>query len=435
MRYSGHQTSNEYKFPNQDAVQPLNNSPRRPLPFVSDTGNCQNAVGMQKRRSACEVLAGIFCSGLILKFFTCACFGILPWNFKRHTKKQNYAYITVFLSIMHWSCFLSYVYFVSTYWSKSEYNCEMPSTVKVIQIGLVASGAFNLVIFAWFLYSGKNDFSDDNCQNFNLIPQIQYNLTMNEGSDHPGLSKSDWLITNVFLVVGFCCSSFVIFVDFSYNIFYSFSGIHSFLSLLSPWQKLHYHISVSTEFFGFFSTACAICVFHLITVDLIQHIDHTENYILHTAKDRDDFQRAHNQLLQYGRNLLQSIRWWFNIHTMFFFFLVTAMTFEWLQFLERKGNERADRYKLMLSQISGSLFIAYKFAFPFLSAGRVTARYSAFYYAIARWSRIPYLPKIALMSERSGIKVIGIRITTNIAIIAFLCSFLGALKLVTGWKE
>ena len=94
-----------------------------------------------------------------------------------------------------------------------------------------------------------------------------------------------------------------------------------------------------------------------------------------------------------------------------------------------------DPYELILAQISGSFFIAFKFAFPFLSASRVTARYTKFYYRIARSCMIPNLPRLSILHDNSGIKLIGVRITTKLAVLAFMCSFLGALKFITGWKE
>eukprot|EP00112_Aurelia_sp_Birch-Aquarium-sp1_P002596 Seg1289.5 transcript_id=Seg1289.5/GoldUCD/mRNA.D3Y31 product="hypothetical protein" protein_id=Seg1289.5/GoldUCD/D3Y31 len=381
-----------------------------------------------------RILQRCFCSDGILKFLVCICYGIIAPCFKNHVEKKRYSTITIILMLLQWSSFMSYIYFVNTYWNDEKYGPTMPTVVKFIQMGLIASCAFNLTLGAWFLYSKSANFTRHDGGGISIIPQVRFSLPGNPNLDLP-LKPKDWLFTNIFLLVGFMFSSVVIFIDFEYNTFYDFPGMHNFVARISPIRRMHYHLSVTTEFFGFYATVCTICVYHALTRDLIHHIDVTEEYILTTAKDRDDFQAAIDTLLMYDKKLMQTIKWWFAVHTFFFTYLIVAIFVEWFQVFEDDIMKMKNPCQLILAQMSGSFFIAFKFAFPFLSASRVTARYTKFYYRIARRCMIPNLPRLSILHDNSGITLIGVRITTKLAVLAFLCSFLGALKFITGWKE
>ena len=377
-----------------------------------------------------------FCSDVILKFLVCVCYGILPSFFKNHTKKRRCSFITIFLTLLQWITLMSYTYFINTYWNDKKYGPIMPREAKFIKMGLVASCAFNLTLGAWFLYSKSTYFTKRREDGIALVPQVKFSLpgTGDQSKDVP-LTPKDWFLTNVFLLFGFIFSSVVIFVDFQYNIFLDCSHMHDFVTKLSQLRKLHYHISVSMEFFGFYATVCTICIYHALTRDLIRHIDATEEYILTTAKDRDDFQAAIDTLQKYDETLMQTIKWWFAVHTLFFTLLIVAIIVEWLKAFEVDILKKENLYHFIFAQISGSFFIAFKFAFPFLSASCVTSRYTKFYCRIARRCMIQNLPRLSILHDNSGVKLIGVRITTKLAVLAFMCSFLGALKFITGWKD
>ena len=250
-----------------------------------------------------RIFRGFFCSDAILKFLVCICYGIIAPCFKNHAKKKRYSTITISIMILQWSSFISYIYFVNTYWNNEKYGPTMPTVVKFIQMGLIASCAFNLTLGAWFLYSKSANFTRCDGGGISVIPQVNFSLPGNTNLDVP-LKPKDWLFTNIFLVVGFILSSVVIFIDFEYNTFYDFPGMHNFVARISPIRRMHYHLSVTTEFFGFYATVCTICVYHALTRDLIRHIDVVEEYVLTTAKDRDDFQAAIDTLLMYENKLM-----------------------------------------------------------------------------------------------------------------------------------
>ena len=418
----------EMKFDNEfkkqrDSQQQLKNLP--------DKSRILQHSGRQHRF---RLLRALLYTDATLIFFTSLCYGIFPCGFRRHSYKCKYLFISIALATMHWFCFASYVYFICVYWSDSRYGVEMPLETKTIMIGLLASAACTYSLATVYFYSSKNNFTCGNQENpkFSIFPRFEFRLPGKSNGDlNIGPTENDWFHTNIFLFLGFFSSSWVIFVDFHYNAFFDFVNNHGFLGTLSSVEKLHYHLSVSTGFFGFYATACTVCIYHIITRNLIRHIEKTEDFILNEAKDRADFQEALAALQSYGKKLLQSLKWWFNVHTLFFFFLVSAMIFGWIKIFEKADQNTTYFNKLLLSQIGGSTYIAFKFSFPFLSASQITTRYNVFYYRIARNCKIVNLPELSILHSDSGIKMFGIRITSNFAVTALFLSFLGALKIIT----
>ena len=73
--------------------------------------------------------------------------------------------------------------------------------------------------------------------------------------------------------------------------------------------------------------------------------------------------------------------------------------------------------------------VAFKFAFPFISASCVTSRVTAFYFNIARKRKIQGVPDVLILSNNSGFKLYGLHINSTIAVLAFISSFASLLKL------
>ena len=380
-----------------------------------------------------EVLTTLFCTDLILKLFAILFYGILPCGFKTHRKKLHYIWITLILTFAQWSCFLHYIYFVVTYWSSHKYGPIMPEETVFIQMALVASGAVTYTLAVHFLYRKSNNFSSDG--EWNVIPGIKFQLATVLGDEKPmALKKKDWILTNIFLLLGIMSTISVVSSDFKLNVFYDFYGIHDFVAKLSWPRKIQYFIAVSTEFFGLGATACACCIFYAITRDLIRHIEYTENAILIQAKNKDDFYFYHESLHDYSEKMIASFKHWFAIHNMFFIVLVAAVVYEWFKLMKHEKEIKDHFHDMLVAQIAGSSLIAFKFAFPFISASRVTMKYVAFYFNLARKCKINGIPDLSILSNNSGFKLYGLRITTSIAFLAFFASFAGALKFISGLR-
>ena len=87
---------------------------------------------------------------------------------------------------------------------------------------------------------------------------------------------------------------------------------------------------------------------------------------------------------------------------------------------------------MLLIQIAGSLLVCFTFAFPVISASRVTARYSEFYFNLAMECRIDGMPELSVLRTNSGFRVYGFCVTTKTAIFIFVACFANIIK-VPSW--
>ncbi|XP_065064470.1 uncharacterized protein LOC135690747 [Rhopilema esculentum] len=108
--------------------------------------------------------------------------------------------------------------------------------------------------------------------------------------------------------------------------------------------------------------------------------------------------------------------------------------FEWINVIKSTEEKHIENYNIWFAQLTGSCLISYKFAFPFISASRVTARFNIFYYNVARLTKVSDIPDLAVLREHSGFKLFGFRITTNVAMVAIFSSFIGALKFIADFS-
>ena len=183
-----------------------------------------------------------------------------------------------------------------------------------------------------------------------------------------------------------------------------------------------------TATIGSLASSITCCIFYAITRDLICHIEYTEKAILQRAKSRDEFFAYHRSLHEYTNKMVASCRLWFAIHSLFFGILVLIFVPQWFRLTKHKKVD--DKYfcDLLITQTVGSLMVAFKFAFPFISASRVTSKFSAFYFNIAMNSQIDGLPDLSVLSVKSGFNLYGLPINTATAILMLMSCFAGLFK-------
>ena len=269
-----------------------------------------------------------------------------------------------------------------------------------------------------------------------IIPRVKFHLASELGDPEEaiGPNQIDWVTTNLFLLIGLLSIASFITIDFKFNVIYGFAGIHLFVGKMSLRTRIQYFTEVATYHFTLGATACACCIFYLLTGDLIRHIDYTENAIIDKARNRDDFYFYHESLLEHFEKMIVSFKHWFVVHNLFFFILIAAVVYEWFKMFEHGKNLNKHVTDILLAQIAGSSLIAFKFAFPFISASRVTARFGLFYYNISRKCKAQGIPDLSILCNNSGFKLYGLRVTTSTAFLAFFTSFTGALKFISGLK-
>eukprot|EP00794_Sanderia_malayensis_P019794 gene19794-21735_t len=399
-------------------------------PSIGEQSSALLSVSEIKINTSKSKCRSCFFGGSLLRGIICIFYGILPSNIVKSGNKRHHSYISLLLLCLQWLMVSVYIYCIKTYWTSGN-GPRIPIETMVIMIALNTSAAVSFTLTIAYFYNSKNNFQAlrGNCNKFRVIPKIPFKP---DGSEDITInpSESDWFLTNVLFFLGIISISGTLISAFALNAFLDFYGIHNFTLKISGAPIVLYFIAVGTVYWSFCATITTCCLFHVMSRDLINHIHYTEKLIIKQARNRVDFFVYHNALLQYTRDLMCTMKYWFAIHSVFFIFLITATVFEWINAIKRTEDQRSNMARIWFSQLTGSLLIAYKFAFPFFSASRITARFIKFYHNIARESTLPDLPNLTLLRDESGFRMCGVRITTNLALLAILSSFIGALKFI-----
>jgi len=318
---------------------------------------------------------------------------------------------------------------VKTYWMGKNYSPTIPTETLILVIPLNISGAISFTLIMWYFYNPKNEFTHSKTR---LVPYIEY---MPEGFQRDvGPSKNDWKYVNIALLLGIVGVLLFIFVDFKFNIVFDYPGLHDFINRIHDTQRVLYYFSASVVlYWGFVSVVVACCVFFICCRDIIRHIEHTEDLIINKAKDYLVARHYHECLLEYTDRVMASTKVWFAIHSLFFMGIIVSVAFEWLTAFS--GSKHYSNMSIIiLSQIVGSLLIAFKFAFPILAASRVTAKFDQMYRNINReWcpdntSEVGVFINYCIRCE-AGFTLFGIKLTVQLAIISLLSCFVGLFKL------
>ena len=171
-----------------------------------------------------------FSTDAILKFFTVIFYGILPCGFKNQTRKLHYSCLSLVFTLLQWNNFLSYIYFIVVYWTSEDYGPKISMTSALIILLMSASNTVTCTLVMHYFCRAKNNFSGESMENWSIIPSIQFDLAKTLGDDAEIEPKrQDWLLANVFLLLGLCSVVFLASADFALNMFCGFHGIHDFL--------------------------------------------------------------------------------------------------------------------------------------------------------------------------------------------------------------
>eukprot|EP00112_Aurelia_sp_Birch-Aquarium-sp1_P005652 Seg1643.6 transcript_id=Seg1643.6/GoldUCD/mRNA.D3Y31 product="hypothetical protein" protein_id=Seg1643.6/GoldUCD/D3Y31 len=422
----------------------------------------------------------IWRSDRFMKFFICILYGICPGMLKTNERRICYLIPTILIVLLQWFAVFMYAYCINKFWSKIdgslEYNGKdecinfidvatgnIPSETAILLMGLVISGAITVSIGAVYFHRRGNVFARPSYVKFELLPQIQFR---NENEDWEDDSK-DWLSTNILVGIGLLVMAFAIFTDQQYNTFYDFIGIHDFLNKTKVTstapcrqtisvvnssivdastpkkanltEKFLYYTALAMLFWGFGATICACCLFHAMANRITARIKNTQEVILSRARSRDEFFLHIRKLHDYKDGMVSKFKLWFASHNVMFVILLAAMIYEWvIVFRDTGSTKKPDpcrthcKNKLLMAQISGTLLICYKFAFPILSASKVTSCFQKFYMNIALSNKVQDLDVIELMalSKNSGFELYFIRVTPQLAVAIFISCFIGILKFV-----
>ena len=368
--------------------------------------------------SAGRQLISLFATDAILKFFAVIFYGVLPCGFKNHTKKLRYSCFSVVIVLLHWHNVFVTIYFTVTF-GKPMHMMDTGIFATIATVGQ----AMTCTLVTYYFYRDKNNFSNDDEQGWSIIPSIHFDLaTEVRDSRHTGPTKTDWFLANIFLSLGFCSIGYS-----AYYLHILFASFNAKFDYLSPQQRLLF----GTGFFNLFTSGAFLvsCViFNIITRDLIRHIEYTENAILVRARNRDDFYRYHQSLHEYTDKMVASCKHWFAIHGLLLIGLVSTAVIAYLKSIKRHKTMTLQNQRII--QCTVGLMHPVLAAFHFISASRVTSKFSKFYFSLNMKCKVHGIPDLSMLRADSGFKVYGFRINTSAAILTILPSFAGLLKIL-----
>ena len=448
------------------------------------SGDCRSDTPMLEQ-SRNRSMVSIWRSDKFMKFFICLLYGIFPGMLKTNERRICYLIPTILIVLLQWFAVFMYAYCINNFWTGNDKSLEhkgkdecinfidaangnIPPETAILLMGLVISGAITVSIGAVYFHRRGNIFSRPSYAKFELLPQIQIR---NENEDWENIPK-DWLSTNVLVGIGLLVMAFTIFTDQKYNTFYDFIGIHDFLNntdmtskgpcpqppialnsskpsdqsqkTATSGQRIMYYIALAMLFWGFGATICACCLFHAMANCIESRIKYTQEMILSRIRSRDEFFFYNKELHYYKDEMISKFKLWFASHNVMFVILLAAMIYEWVMLFRDTGStKKLDKStskcrssycinKLLMAQLSGTLLICYKFAFPILSASKVTSCFRNFYMNIALSNKVRDLDVIELMalSKNSGFELYYIRVTPQLAVAIFISCFIGILRFV-----
>ena len=379
----------------------------------------------------------------IIKCFVCIFYGIIPCLFAVHTRKLCSFFLPMCVLLLQWYAVAGYVYCTKMFWSqpsKRGNNTDtinhdslrgpwkgpkMPLETALLLLGLVTSGAITVTMAIYYFYSKNNNFLGRRRGDFTLIPKISYEEDGDGNIDDvTSLSDKEWLVVNSLFASGITNVFFILGADFGTDTMFDFYGIRAFLDHTTVPNRAVYSISVSMLFWGFGGTVCACCIFHIMSRRLVAAVTRIQSLILSSEGNRKHFLKHHKRLIAYTEAMINKFKHWFVVHNAMFVCLVAAMLFEWFTFMKRSRFGKIN----ILAQVAGTILICYKFAFPFISASRVTVAFSDFYMNVFRSNKFDDIPELLILENHFGFTLFGWRVTTSTALLVLLSSLVGILK-------
>ncbi|XP_031556846.1 uncharacterized protein LOC116293541 [Actinia tenebrosa] len=361
----------------------------------------------------------------ILKVVSCIIYGISTQvqSRNRHGCGVRQCLMSGPLVAFLWYSFAFEMYCIKTYWRNSSLKPQIPLETLLIMIPLTLSGAITYTLMVWYFYS--NDFQHSHTR---LVPHFDF---MPEGHQEDiGPTRNDWKYVNNILLIGFTSVGSVFYCCFGLNVFFDFSGIHNFAVHIHDWKKTLYYIDIGIIYWGYISAVVACCIFFICCRDIVRHIEFTETLIITKAKKYLTARHYHECLLRYTDDVMNTTKLWFVVHSLFFAFIVLTDAVAWIMAFSEINRNHKNMVHIIMGQTAGSFLIAFKFAFPFLAASRVTAQYDKMYRRINRHWRPDVLSEVdAFMNYaircEAGFTLFGIKLTAELALISLLSCFLG----------
>ena len=336
----------------------------------------------------------------------------------------------VIVTILIWMAFGMEMRFTKVLWSQAgqtgNKDLSFGSVVLVVLLVLSSTASFTVMVIYFFNPSNRFHHSSTKfIPGFEFAPfGIQQAVT---------LKRLDWLGVNLFLAFAITGLGVSLYNAIKVNIFFSFTDLHKFATQISDVQRGLYYSTLAVLNWAHLSSILACGVFYIACRSISRHIDFTEKSLLTYATDLNSAKKIHECLLKYTEKISKSLTLWFAVHSGLFGLVILLTLLDVMNTIQspQKGQ---DIGKIWLSEITASWLVAIQFAFPFLSACLVTRGFEQMHEKINRATT-------NLMSSqeldaflnyctrcKSGFHVMGIRITTSLAMMSIGSIFIGLFR-------
>ncbi|XP_078350175.1 uncharacterized protein LOC144634994 [Oculina patagonica] len=255
------------------------------------------------------------------------------------------------------------------------------------------------------------------------------------------LNKNQHRAINAALFTGVLLVSWVLFGDAYYQVIFDVNHIkHAVL------QKCYHSVACNGVFYplvvsiywGMYSSVGVCCVFFSLCLTMKNDLSRGYARIAKCTGDVRNTLIIHRQVREQIAERVNSIRVWFVIHMLFYVVVLLVNIFDWWE------AAREPRFpEEYMAQISGTLVVAFKFFFPFLSASYVTWHESTLVQDLN--DKLDFLPGETFYSRQDlevflvqskrrgyGFRLFKIQITITIAVFSLLGSAFGLVHNLKG---
>ena len=336
---------------------------------------------------------------------------------------------SIAVGVLIWMAFGMEMHITHVLWTQRDDNHQNPplgSVLLVILLVLSSTVSFTVVIV--YLFNPRNRFHRSPTK---FVPGFQF-APMGTQEDVP-LNKIDWLGVNVFLVIAITGLGVALYNALQSNIFFSFTDLHKFASQISEAQRILYYSALAVLNWAHLSSILACGVFYLACRSISHHIDFTEKLLINHATDFGSAKKIHESLLKYTEQMSKSLTPWFVIHSGLFGLIILLTLLDVMSIIQSPQKVQ-NIGQVWMSEVTASWLVAIQFAFPFLCASLVTRRFEQVYDKMNRGAT-----NLASSQEldaflnyctrcKSGFNVLGIRISTNLAVMSIASVFIGLFR-------
>lgn len=360
-------------------------------------------------------------------------FYAIPPNWPRGSSWQripNFSMVpSIIVAVFIWMAFGMEMRITKVLWTQSHADHrQLPFGSVLLVVLLVLSSTVSFTVMIMYFFNPRNRFHHSSSK---LIPGFEFSPLGEQQDVQP--NKMDWLFVNLFLVFAITGLGVALYNALQVNIFFSFTDLHKFTSLISDVQRGLYYCALAVLNWAHLSSILACGAFYITCRSISRHIDFTEELLMTHATDFNSAKTIHDCLLKYAEKTSKALTLWFVIHSGLFGLVVLLTLLDVMNTIQslKKGP---DIGKIWLSEVTASWLVSIQFAFPFLSASLVTQRFEKMYKKINRGcTKLTSFQELDAFLNyctrcKSGFHVLGIKITTSLAMMSIASVFIGLFR-------